>query len=643
MNDIVGQPLSSFGAICEKASIWSELTQDSTPEGIAKINWKSIKSEAESQMQNYQMAITNAQKEMKLLEDLIAGAKEQEKTVPATEVEIDGLIEKATEPFKNKAIETECGSKASDRAVRKLIRGAYDASVEKMKGDAAEFFNGAPKSLDAKTFMARCAALLGDGMYCNHLCGELKGAAASHATAGAVTKSSELIDKLNALQAELAANLKKRSVCEDALGELAGLERVVATGKESIDERFAAVRRAQQALDDAQDGLDDVSDELEMQETELMEVEKELEANTAEEVNAKQSLQEKKLKEEELKGQMKTTIAAVRVLDKKIGEASEADKSVQELILAVSALTTKMWLYFEDAALKPMRRHGITLDLDLNPYFFDDVKQLGEAGMLEKAVDGLDAFCTNEALPAFRAVKKLDLTPLCATGDSPSMKSSVYDEINQRVSEVKGLITQAKSWMDPFKGQPSITKADVDEYVKQGEIEGLRAIIGVYQKSRFYQYLQGWKKDGEYLELIAMLKTHMNTLDEELKTWKAELAKLKELIVVAATAREDAEKSLKEAQEAKGLSEEAQAKLAKGVAALHEERARAETDLANLLAKLDAASKALEAAKEALQKSFVVGTTGSSELQTMIKETRLNPSGYQRKSLQDAMAALESS
>jgi len=640
--DQVGTPLSSFGAICEKASIWSQLTEDSTVDGIRNINFEQIKEEGKSQLANYQMAITNAQNEIKLLKDLILQAEEKEKTVPATEEEIDGLINEATEPFKGKATETECGFTTADRAVRKLVRGAYEASVDKMKVDAAEFFTAAPKSLHAATFMTRCASLLGAGMYCNHLCGELKGAAASHATTGAVTASSELIDKLNALQATVATNLKKKSVCTDALEELARLEGVIEAGKVTIDERAHAALRARWALEDAQDGLADMSDELETQETQLQELEKELEANTAEVATAKESLEAKKQKEEELSSHMKSTITAMGVLDKKLGDATEADKSVQELIRAVSALTTKMWLYFEDAALRPMRRHGISLDLDLAQYFSNDIKQLGEAGMLEKAVDGLDAFCRKEALPAFQAVKKLDLTPLCATGDAPSMKSSIYDAIDARVADVKALIMEAKSWTDPFKSQSGVTKEAVAEYVKRGEIEGLRPIIGVFQHAKFYHYLQGWKKDGKFLELIAMLKKHMNSLDEELKKLNAELEKLKELIAAAAKAREAAENSLQDAQQAKGLSEQAQAQLAKMVTALQDEGAQAETDLADLQAKLDAAEKALKAAQEALVTSHALGTKGSL-LQTMLEETRLNPSGYEGQALQDAMAVLGSS
>jgi len=630
-------PLSSFGAICEKASIWSELTKDSTVQGIENIDWGKIQAEADSQIEHYKLAITNAQNEISQLVVSIATAKGKESTRPATETEIDDLVKKATEPFKGKATETECG-RVTDRKVRALIRGAYEASVDKMKTDAAAFFEGEPKSLDPKTFMTRCAAVLGATTFCNHLCSELKSAAASFATAGAVTKSSELVDRMNALLAEVAVNQKKQAVCEDARAELTGLEGAITTGSENIKERFLVVRRARNALIDAEDGLADLTDDLEEEETRMKEVEKELEGNTEEEEAAKKSLEAKREKEEELKGKMKSTIASIKVLSNKLVEATEADKSVQELIRVVSALLTKMWLYFDDAALKPMRRHGITLDLDLTPYFFTDIKQLGEAGKLEKAVDGLEAFCTQEALPAFRAVKMLDLTPLCATGDAPSMKSSIYDAINDRIEDVKGLITEAKSWTDPLKGQPTVTTELVHEYVKEGELEGLRAIIGAYQHTEFYQYLQGWKQNGEYLGLIGMLVHHMKSIEKDLKNLNTEVEKLKELIAAAVEAREAAETSLKNAQEAKGATEESKAKLATVIATLQEEKVKADNDLAELRARLEAAEKALEAAKEALQKTYEAGVKGESLLQPLLKESR-----YHGKAVKDMMTLEKSS
>jgi len=166
--------LSSFGAICEKAEIWTDLTRDPTVAGVQNIPWGKIQAVALAQIQQYEATIAVKRASLKQLGPRIAAAVEQEKFRPATVAEVDGVITGAITSFTGaeNARASGCGKPGMGKRDRS-IRGAYRKSVQQMETDAPAFFKGGV-SLNGQVFLGQCKQMLGEDGWCPNLCQELK-------------------------------------------------------------------------------------------------------------------------------------------------------------------------------------------------------------------------------------------------------------------------------------------------------------------------------------------------------------------------------------------------------------------------------------------------------------------------------------
>uniref|UniRef100_A0A7S0A673 Uncharacterized protein n=1 Tax=Pyrodinium bahamense TaxID=73915 RepID=A0A7S0A673_9DINO len=260
-----------------------------------------------------------------------------------------------------------------------------------------------------------------------------------------------------------------------------------------------------------------------------------------------------------------------------------------------------MQLFFDEGVRQPVRSLGITEDrVLLGELFAKDVSGLASAGVMKGAVESLHTFCTVDAKEPFQAVKdKVDLSPLCEIGEVDAIDSDLNTAVAQRVDLVVELIEQVKSWLDPLRDQ-NITNQKIKELREAGEPNGLREIISVYGRTRFFTYLKEWKVGGKFLKLIAQLKDTVDALEVTLSKMQGDLDKLKEEIQKTMDARQEAQAALEQAAKAVDLAEEKKAEIEAKVKELQEQGEQMRNEIAELEAQVAAAKKKFYAARNLL-------------------------------------------
>eukprot|EP00415_Alexandrium_ostenfeldii_P001476 UN1476 len=290
--------------------------------------------------------------------------------------------------------------------------------------------------------------------------------------------------------------------------------------------------------------------------------------------------------------------------------AKTADKVIEQLRSGVSAIAEKMQLLFDKTVLAPVRDLGIHETLELDDYFTKDAGALRSAGMVRETVDALDAFCKGDAKASFDAVAdQIDLSPLCRIGDAAGIKSEITAAVEDRVKTVRDSIEEVKSWMDPFKSQESLTPQQIEDYVAQGEPEGLRRIMSVYSSSGFFQYLKGWEIKGDFLARIAKLKELMGKLDKASTALDGDMAKFKDQYKTATAAREAAEKEVEKAVQLPGIQQAHKEELEGKLAELHERSLKIKTSIEELERAVEVARKNWADAKQMILDAYNKATS----------------------------------
>merc|ERR1712226_154790 len=214
---------------------------------------------------------------------------------------------------------------------------------------------------------------------------------------------------------------------------------------------------------------------------------------------------------------------------KKWEEASKiADQAMRALISfdKIKALVTttiaKMWLYFSDAVLTPLNDLGVKKGMEFDEFFIGrpDYETEREYETLKSDLEDISKHCDYIAKPAFKRVKKLELqeklldmcefTPAAET--SEDFATSVLAIGEQMHTNLKN----ARDWHDPLKGHPELTEEKLQELKDEGEPAGLRDIENSLSPSSYFSnYLERWKKDGEFLGLLKELTALKQTLSEK--------------------------------------------------------------------------------------------------------------------------------
>eukprot|EP00418_Pyrodinium_bahamense_P096880 CAMPEP_0179046164 /NCGR_PEP_ID=MMETSP0796-20121207/18548_1 /TAXON_ID=73915 /ORGANISM="Pyrodinium bahamense, Strain pbaha01" /LENGTH=762 /DNA_ID=CAMNT_0020742585 /DNA_START=74 /DNA_END=2359 /DNA_ORIENTATION=+ len=598
---------SGSETICGGEEIWRTLSVSSNAASIQNIKWSKITAVANDYISEQKSHMHRLEIELERLATRLEEKRKEEELATSTAEQARELIVSGLEPFGSLEVaqETHCGHPS----IRpRAPRGAFYKSRETFREKATELFTG-ELLLDGDLFATTCKELLSCGdsekCYCKQLCQQFRDIAQSlsDTTAGSrgPTTVDELVGKQKEVVNEMQYHKKEAELCKKDSETIAAFGESMKEMKADVKEKFAGVRVAEEALDDARWELEDLQDLIQEQQGKVEEALQALEQAKGEHEEVRRAFEEVLAEEETLKGKVNASENSIRLARQQLETVKASENIVMQLKSAVSSTMMKMHLYFEEAVQDPVRNIGITEDLDLSSYFVEDPMTLEAAGVLRDAVTSLHTYCENDAKEAFESVKEnVDLSPLCDFDDVSSVCTDLAASITNRTAIVKEEIEAVKTWLDPYYGQPNITKETVQQFVEAGEPEGLRDIKGVYMDSEFWDYLKHWMVDGKFLKIIAALGDAIQSHDSAVLDLRKEMESLKIELGEAAQKRQEAKEKLEEAARRVENATAEKELMEKAVQDLQEQEVKMKDKISALEAEVAEAYRQWNASKEKL-------------------------------------------
>mmetsp|Transcript_43388 Transcript_43388/g.134813 ORF Transcript_43388/g.134813 Transcript_43388/m.134813 type:complete len:416 (+) Transcript_43388:878-2125(+) len=403
---------------------------------------------------------------------------------------------------------------------------------------------------------------------------------------------------------------------------------------EDIDIRFADVRNAMKALEDARDQLDDLEDNLDEQEQALEDAIEKLAAAGGEARDAKAALAEVNAKEKNLKVEIASASSELESLSAELKDAERASNLVAKLKTTVEAVMELMDGFAEAALREPVRNVGFD-DFPEDMLFAADPVRTQAAGDTKTSITAVRDYCDNTALPAFAALKKsssIDLGPLCEIEEPEAVFKDLSVWVKQRQQLVKEDMEKVLALLTPYKFKQLLSKQAFDaaeeedaNLVSEGQAAGLEKVKSVYTgKSSFYKYLIGWRLNGPFLKLIAQLGVLSDELSEGVEAAKKNLAALQASLLAAQKELQAAIEKLAEAAQKVDTAAENKAQLEEDVESLKKQSDTMATNIEELEKALAHAYAALEKAKASLVASHAEGT-GQALLEVENESVRVQP------------------
>jgi len=611
------------GSICGGHEISSILTVTSE-EALRTTPWMQITKIVDDFIRNSAADEAELARKVASLEALLEAKKRDESPDTLSDDTIQGLIGDAvTEGFSSLdiAIQSKCGADSDYLAtLSERPSGGYDKSSDAFLSKAEGIFDGSARAT-AKRIADVCFTFLQvdtsqkDGTDCDELCYEFGDLAAelSQSTAGVAggTSSSSLEKQLQEAKRELERVKLDLDECRRSKRSLEGFEAQIKPLQKDIGVRYRTFRRARTALDEARANLRLLDGKISAQEGVRAKA-LELLASRGGEAGAAQKLaDDAKAAEDRLRNELDLMQAKLVEATQEIAKVSSASGILNELRIAVSLTMQKMSLYIDAVVREPLRNIGLGEETNIDERFAQDAGTMPAATTVKKALDSLEGYCTNDALPAFANVKdSVDLTPLCKIGDVNGNLDGITLAVNSRRKKLADELKTAQSWLDPFKGQADMSQEQAEKYVEDGEPQYLREITSVFGGTSYYtSYLKYWKST----EANSFLKLY-KTLDEALEAAKAakqgveeEILRLKGESVQAAEKSSSAVAACEQAVQLLHLAGEDKTAAEAVLAELREKSAALSTDLDALKKKMEEAFKAYNAALAVLKENFETG------------------------------------
>lgn len=197
----------------------------------------------------------------------------------------------------------------------------------------------------------------------------------------------------------------------------------------------------------------------------------------------------------------------------------------------------------------------------------------------------------------------MDLSPLCGFDEADAVFGDLSQAVTDRAKSIMVKLEKVQSWLNPYKGQPRLTKEKLERKLAAGELQDLREIIGVYGITEFYGYLKGWKANGKFLKLIALLGKAVTSLDDAMQAAKQSLQKLQGEFAALSEKREATASKVEGAAKAHEAAASEKEALDKAVQGLQERETKMLHKLSELEAMVEQARRSWEGAKTALVKA----------------------------------------
>jgi len=630
-NDIKGLVSGDDVSICGDDDIWEDITSPKDLNAIKAIDWKGIDEKMKGYVDNHKHLVTTSDGVINKLTKRIEEKKAKAVSRPIEDAEIEDLVEKSVSDgtsfgSSEAAQTTRCGKPGFRFHDKKMPRAAFENSKTVMSEVAEQFFNAGVES-EVGRFTTVCEDYLGfqrtgdakkDDMesYCDELCADLAQAAqqiSNRVAAGSMAS-------VKKLEAEKAREEKKKEdlfakqqLCDDAINRIDRFHNYMVTLAEDVSTKHKAIRTAEWVLADAQEMYDELA-------IKLLEQQKTMD-------KAKAGLTDLGLAASEADNDLDTATAQFSDVSGKLQKADEqwkallsdladikaAEKYSDEVKQRLSLLLMKMDGYMEECVREPVRNIGLSEETKVydGEFFTWDVTTLPAKGDMKAALAAFHNYCETTAKGIFAVVKEtVDLSPLCQLQPQEDTLQEIVTTIQDRKNSVVESITGVQSWLDPFKGTDVTKETEVPNFVGEGEPLGLRRVMSTGLEEFYSGYLIKWKKNGEFLQLLASIAVLIDDLSQKLEKAAAALEEATRQAQEAQNQVELATAAFRKAVEAANLEKQEITNL---VGDLEEQVRAAKLNLEDLEAKVAEAKKQWGISKTTLVASHAAATSSLAE------------------------------
>jgi len=542
LKGLVGESVT----ICGDDDIWDDISSPSDVNAIKGIQWKSMDDVMDDFIGDHELLLSAAETKIATLKKQIAEKKGKSTAREMSLAEIEGLVEGAVADqtsFRSKdaAVVTACGKPGKLYQDQRPSPDWYDNGVEAVKELASKFFDdklGAEDFVEADKlqFTKACEDALGfertgddkkDDMasYCDEMCAEMAQAVQVVSNQKSPAKKydvKKLERELAKAEAKREQDSTKKEECENAQARIGNYRAYLQGLLDEMSSKHKLFQNAEWALANARDVLDDLTSNMAAQKL-LVD-------------QANQGLSELGQIEKDTKDAMETATASLEAakvsLDKETDEWKSlvgdlealraAEQFADEVKQRLSLLLLKMDGYVEECVREPVRNIGLSEETHVydGGFFKKDVSESMGQEPMEEALSAFHKYCEGTAKGIFELVKdKVDLSPLCDLPPEDETSTEITAAVQERKDVIVEAIQRVQSWLDPFKGTDVTEDTETPEYVNKGEPLGLRRVMTLPSSpNSFYSnYLKKWKKNGEFLELLAKISVAITGLDEKVK------------------------------------------------------------------------------------------------------------------------------
>jgi len=542
LKGLVGESVT----ICGDDDIWDDISSPSDVNAIKGIQWKSMDDVMDDFIGDHELLLSAAETKIATLKKQIAEKKGKSTARDMSLAEIEGLVEGAVADqtsFRSKdaAVVTACGKPGKLYQDQRPSPDWYDNGVEAVKKLASKFFDdklGAEDFVEADKlqFTKACEDALGfertgddkkDDMasYCDEMCAEMAQAVQVVSNQKSPAKKydvKKLERELAKAEAKREQDSTKKEECENAQARIGNYRAYLQGLLDEMSSKHKLFQNAEWALANARDVLDDLTSNMAAQKL-LVD-------------QANQGLSELGQIEKDTKDAMETATASLEAakvsLDKETDEWKSlvgdlealraAEQFADEVKQRLSLLLLKMDGYVEECVREPVRNIGLSEETHVydGGFFKKDVSESMGQEPMEEALSAFHKYCEGTAKGIFELVKdKVDLSPLCDLPPEDETSTEITAAVQERKDVIVEAIQRVQSWLDPFKGTDVTEDTETPEYVNKGEPLGLRRVMTLPSSpNSFYSnYLKKWKKNGEFLELLAKISVAITGLDEKVK------------------------------------------------------------------------------------------------------------------------------
>jgi len=624
---------SEANTICGGTRIWSLLTGGMTDsDAVKNIQWPVIEAEKQKHLDTEGARLQQCETELEGLTRRLTAMLQ--KVLPSTTKDkIEPMIQSGLSVFgEHGALAFKCGASRrfktpNNERVRLQSTDPYADSVAAFEAAAKAFFETKAARFDGDVFEATCHAMLevqpntmDADSYCKPLCQAFRSAAQriSNEMVGAdAVGVDELKDQIR-VKEECARSAKESlGACASDWKGLEVFRSELTELSAAIDGRFADVRSAMRALDDARDQLDDLEGDLEEQERALEEAIALLADAGGEAEDAKAALAGARDRETGLKEEIAKATSELERLTAELKDAERASNMVAKLKTTVEAVMELMDGFADAALREPIRNVGF--DDFPEDMVFPELDNTEVAGDTKSSIKAVRDHCDDTAMPAFAALKEssgIDLAPLCAFQGPEEVFADFVGQVKSRQDLVKDDLETVVAWLTPYKFRETLTREALEEaeredadLVSKGQLSGLEKVSSVYQgRYPFFKYLIQWRLHGPFRKLISKLQDLSNDLSTAVEGAKKTLAALQEALAAAQKELQAAVDKLAEAAKNLDSASAHKAQLESEVESLKKQSDAMATNLEELQKALAKSWEALSAAKASLVVAHGKGT-----------------------------------